>query len=43
MSEGVAETIVLACAIGGVVTLGLIADRLEKISKALERIANRDR
>jgi hypothetical protein len=43
MSEGFAETILIGCAIGGVVTLGLIADRLERIAKTLDRIANRDR
>jgi hypothetical protein len=43
MSEGLADAILFGCAVSGTIMLGLIANHLEKVAKALERIANRDR
>jgi outer membrane lipoprotein-sorting protein len=42
MSESWMMTILFGCAIAGVFVLAHIANQLEKIARALERIANRD-
>lgn len=43
MNEGLTEAVLFICAIAGTLMLTIIANQLEKIAKAIERIANRDR